>query len=63
LQQLPPVIQQEVVNFIDFLTMKWRNQDIAKSDANLRKAGTMPNLIAYMADDFDAPLEDFNNYQ
>ncbi|PSJ72775.1 hypothetical protein C7N43_32525 [Sphingobacteriales bacterium UPWRP_1] len=63
LHQLPPVIQQEVLDFIDFLTMKWRNQGLAKSETYLRKAGAMPNLVAYMADDFDAPLEDLNDYQ
>ena len=26
------------------------------------KAGSMPGLIIYMADDFDAPLEDFKEY-
>lgn len=27
-----------------------------------RKAGTAKGLILYMADDFDAPLEDFREY-
>ncbi|MEM6844649.1 MAG: DUF2281 domain-containing protein [Bacteroidota bacterium] len=27
-----------------------------------RKAGTMKGMLKYMADDFDAPLEDFKDY-
>ena len=27
-----------------------------------RKAGTMKGLVTYMADDFDAPLDDFKDY-
>lgn len=27
-----------------------------------RQLGTMPDLVKFMADDFDEPLEDFNEY-
>lgn len=27
-----------------------------------RRAGTMKGLVVYMADDFDAPLDDFKDY-
>ena len=27
-----------------------------------RKAGTMKGLVTYIANDFDAPLDDFNEY-
>ena len=35
---------------------------VSKRPRRRRKAGTARGLILYMADDFDAPLEDFREY-
>jgi antitoxin (DNA-binding transcriptional repressor) of toxin-antitoxin stability system len=35
---------------------------VPKKSRRRRKAGTAKGLILYMADDFDAPLEDFREY-
>ena len=43
-------------------------QEVLSSEASRvrtnqeRKFGTMKGLITYMADDFDAPLDDFKDY-
>ncbi len=59
LHQMPLSVQQEALDFIDFLILKYQKQ---QTSLKVRKAGTMKNLVAYMAPDFDAPLEDFNEY-
>jgi hypothetical protein len=33
-----------------------------QSNSGKRKFGSMKGLVVYMADDFDAPLEDFKEY-
>jgi antitoxin (DNA-binding transcriptional repressor) of toxin-antitoxin stability system len=35
---------------------------VARQARRKRKAGSAKGLIAHMADDFDAPLEDFREY-
>jgi hypothetical protein len=59
LHQMPLSVQQEALDFIDFLVLKYQKQ---QTPVKVRKAGTMKNLVAYMAPDFDAPLEDFKEY-
>lgn len=60
-KQLPPEMQQEVLDFVEFLTTK---KPIKTEDfpplPNKRGAGK--GLVTYIADDFDAPLEDLKDY-
>ena len=37
-------------------------QDSKKADKPKRRFGSMKGLVVYIADDFDAPLEDFEGY-
>ena len=37
-------------------------QKIEKSQRKPREFGSMKGLVKYIADDFDAPLEDFKDY-
>ncbi len=59
LHQMPLSVQQEALDFIDFLILKYQKQP---TPTRVRKAGTMKNLVAYIAPDFDEPLEDFKEY-
>ncbi|MDR1681004.1 MAG: DUF2281 domain-containing protein [Prevotellaceae bacterium] len=56
--QLPFSMQQEVLDYIEFLLHK-SHQHISS-----RKpfAGCMKGTFTYMSDDFNAPLDDFNEY-
>lgn len=58
-QSLEPSDQQEVIHFIEFLKQKEKQLHIIKRE---RKAGTMLGLIQYMADDFNAPLDELKPY-
>jgi hypothetical protein len=51
-------MQQEVLDYIEFLLHK-SHQHISS-----RKpfAGCMKGTFTYMSDDFNAPLDDFNEY-
>jgi hypothetical protein len=57
LAQLPQNLKIEVLDFVLFLKNKQ-----TKKATKPRQAGTMPNLVKYMADDFDAPLDDMKEY-
>lgn len=59
LQQMPLSIQQEALHYIEFLLAK---HGINQKPHKKRKAGTMKNLVSYIAADFDAPLDDFKEY-
>jgi hypothetical protein len=63
-QQLPPEMQQEVLHFVEFLNNKQPQQTNNTEDfprlPNIRGAGKQ--YITYVADDFDAPLEDLKEY-
>lgn len=62
-KQLPEHLQQEVLDFVGYLLQKQEVKFTQKSSLNFeRKAGTMAGLVTYMAEDFNAPLEDFNEY-
>lgn len=54
---LPPNLIKEVDDFVEFLKMKQKKKKIKE-----RKFGCAKGLIV-MHDDFDAPLDDFNEYQ
>ena len=60
IQTLPENLKQEVLHFVQFLKQK----QVAKTESakpRQRKAGSAKGEII-MADDFDAPLEDFADY-
>lgn len=54
-EKLPPNLQSEVVDFIEFVLVK---HQINTSE---RKPGLAKGLIQ-ISDDFDAPLDDFREY-
>jgi len=54
---LPAEIRREVQDYVDFLLAKYRAEP-AKP-----KAGCMKGSFVWMSDDFNAPLDDFRNYQ
>ena len=56
--KLPASLQQEVLDFVGYLSSKYKT----KRTTTKRKAGSMKGLVSYMADDFNAPLEDFKDY-
>jgi hypothetical protein len=61
--KLPTNLQNEVLDFIAFLLNKQEKREVTQqSKPPVRKAGSMKGLITYIADDFDAPLEDFKEY-
>jgi Protein of unknown function (DUF2281) len=59
LEKLPDKLQQEVLHYAEFLAAKYTltNPPTAKR----RQAGTMQGMFE-MSDDFDAPLEDLQEY-
>ena len=57
LSTLPDDLKQEVIDFIDGL----KERISGTSKPRKRKAGLAKGMIE-MADDFDAPLDDFSNY-
>ncbi|MHC6201885.1 type II toxin-antitoxin system VapB family antitoxin [Breznakiellaceae bacterium SP9] len=60
-QRLPAGLRQEVNDFVSFLLAKHSKE----TDQLIRKphAGCMKGTFTMMSDDFNAPLEDFNDYQ
>ena len=59
LKQMPLSIQQEALHYIEFLLAK---HEVTQKSNKKRQAGTMKNLVTYIAIDFDAPLDDFKEY-
>ena len=59
--QMPLELQNEVVDFIEFLAKKRADKMNVEKPA-VRKPGTLKGFITYMAPDFDAPLDDFKDY-
>jgi hypothetical protein len=57
-QRLPTSLQQEVSDFVSFLLTKYPAQDARKPHA-----GCMKGTFTLMSDDFNAPLDDFKDYQ
>lgn len=63
--QLPPELQAEVLDFVQFLIFKRVEKSPANQQLNERlpnKRGAGKKVITYVADDFDAPLDDFKGY-
>jgi translation initiation factor 2 beta subunit (eIF-2beta)/eIF-5 len=58
IQQLPEQMRQEVLHYIEFLKQKYAEQNQKNQN---RKAGSQEGKYK-LAADFDAPLEDFEEY-
>lgn len=64
LVKLPDSLKQEVLHYVEFLVAKYANHEVAiNPPQKKRQAGMMKGtFILPLADDFDAPLEDFKEY-
>jgi hypothetical protein len=56
---LPDNLKAEVLHYVQFLKQKQTNQ--TETPRKKRKAGSAKGMFT-MADDFEAPLEDFAEY-
>ncbi len=61
LQKLPLPLQQEVADFVGYLSAKYLPSEAAP-EAIKRPSDSMKGLVVYMSEDFDAPLDDFKDY-
>jgi hypothetical protein len=62
LEQLPESLQTEVLHYyIEFLAEKHAKDTPTQALQKKRKAGLLKSKI-WMAEDFDAPLEDLKDY-
>lgn len=64
IETLQPAQRKEVFHFIDFLLMRNENNQKAEQTEKPKKkrqAGTAKGKAVF-SDDFDAPLEDFQDY-
>jgi hypothetical protein len=57
IHQLPPKVQFELSDYIDFLLYKYQMDKPKKPFF-----GCMQGTVTWMSDDFNAPLEDFKEY-
>lgn len=56
-------LQEEVLDFIAFLLQKEKEKKPAENgNYSSRKAGSLKGVILYMAEDFNAPIDDFQDY-
>lgn len=60
--RLPKSLQVEVLHYIEFLFQNYVQESALESPSKRRRAGLLKEKIR-LADDFDAPLEDFRDYQ
>lgn len=60
--RLPKSLQVEVLHYIEFLFQNYVQGSALTSPLKRRRAGLLKGKIR-LADDFDAPLEDFRDYQ
>ena len=58
---LPENLKEEVLHFVQFLKQKQTAKPETATPRKKRKAGSAEGEI-FMADDFEAPLEDFAEY-
>jgi hypothetical protein len=61
LSQLPENLQQEVLHYIEFLRDRYTKTTITSPPTKRGALGAWKGKIK-IADDFDAPLEDFQEY-
>ncbi len=59
IESLPISLQQEVLDFVDFLKSK---SEVRKTKLKTRQFGYAKGKI-FLSKDFDAPLEMFNDYK
>lgn len=59
LEKLPEQLQQEVLHYAEFLATNYAQNN--SQTPKRRQAGTMQGMFE-MSEDFDAPLEDFQEY-
>lgn len=64
LVKLPDSLKQEVLHYVEFLATKYANNEVAiNPPQKKRRAGMMKGtFVLPLADDFDAPLDDFQEY-
>jgi Protein of unknown function (DUF2281) len=55
LKRLPEAVAAEVLDFVEFLEHK----HLSSTTSSLRQSGSARKYLITMAEDFDAPLEDF----
>lgn len=63
LEALPESLQTEVLHYIEFLTERYVQKEVEPASPKQKRGGlgTLKGKI-WMADDFDAPLEDLQEY-
>jgi hypothetical protein len=62
LDKLSPNLQAEILHYAEYLAAKYAETPPSETPLQkYRQAGTMKGVFA-MADDFDAPLEDLQDY-
>lgn len=62
LDKLSPTIQAEILNYAEYLASKYiHTPPPPTTPQKYRQAGTMQGMFT-MADDFDAPLADLQDY-
>jgi hypothetical protein len=63
LDKLPPPLQAEILHYAEYLAAKYTPLPRPETSPQIyRQAGTMKGLFK-MAEDFDAPLEDLEDYR
>ncbi|MGF1538479.1 MAG: DUF2281 domain-containing protein [Elainellaceae cyanobacterium] len=61
LEALPESLQKEVLHYAEFLLEKYAGPSTSETTGKKRQAGLLKGKI-WMADDFDAPLEEMKDY-
>ena len=61
IQALPEDLKQEAVHFLEYLEFKQEKREQATTAKKRGGLGSMKGKV-WMAEDFDAPLEDFKEY-
>lgn len=62
LDKLPPNLQTEILHYAEYLAAKYTPAPQAETPPQIyRRAGTMKGMFT-MSEDFDAPLEDLQDY-
>ena len=62
LDKLPSAIQTEILNYAEYLATKYAQTPLVETlPRKHRQAGTMKGMFV-MTEDFDAPLEDLQDY-
>jgi hypothetical protein len=63
LQQLPEALQREALDYLEGFVSRHRAAGAAMAPVKKRQAGMMQGtFVLPLADDFDAPLADFQEY-